>query len=140
MNRHGCAAIGAIGLVALATACDDHIMGHGAPIQNNCLRDPPLTYENLGEGMIGRHCLSCHSVHVRENLRGGAPLQVDFDSWDDVLDWSDRILARAVDTDGMPPAATMRPDERALLGEWMRCEVLPVLGEVEIGGEQGEDP
>jgi hypothetical protein len=121
-------------------ACDDHIIGHGGTFVNNCVRDPPLTYENFGEGAIGRHCLSCHSVYARESLRGGAPLGVDFDDWEDVLLWAERIAERAVNTDGMPPAATMRPDERVLLGEWMRCEVLPALGQVDLGGgEEAEE-
>lgn len=127
------------GLATFGPACDDHIIGHGVPIRNNCLRDPPLTYENFGKGMIGRHCLSCHSEYVRENLRGEAPLGIDFDTWDDVLEWSDRIVARSVDTDGMPPAATMLPLEREMLGEWMRCEVLPLQGEVDLGGGEEEE-
>ncbi|MEZ4238569.1 MAG: hypothetical protein R3F59_20925 [Myxococcota bacterium] len=131
----------AVLLLGLLVACDDHLMGHGQPITYTCLRDPPLTYESTGKALIARHCLSCHSVYQREALRGGAPPGSDFDTWDDVLAWAEPIVARAVDTDGMPPAATMTADERDLLGEWMRCEVMPALGQVDLQGDgQGEEP
>lgn len=135
-GRFGLALAASFGAAALcaSSGCDDHIIGHGQQFQSTCLRDPPLTYENFGDGLLDRHCNSCHSVYVREGLRGQAPLGVDFDTWDDVLDWSDRIVARAVDSDTMPPAATMLAVERDLLGEWMRCEVLPALGQVDLGG------
>lgn len=121
-------------LLVPSGACDDHVIGHGAPIGTACLRDPPLSWENFGDGIIGRHCRGCHSVYVREGQRGDAPLGVDFDSWEDVLTWADRIQARTVDDTTMPPAGGMVPTERLLIGEWMRCEVFPALGQVDLVG------
>ncbi len=113
----------------LTGSCDDHVIGHGQPIVLNCRREPPLTYENFGEGILGRHCTSCHSVYVRQNQRADAPLGVDFDTWDDVLTWAERIKVRSVDMDDMPPAGGMVADERIELEEWLRCEVLPAKGQ-----------
>jgi hypothetical protein len=122
----------ALGLFALLapSACDDHLIGHGVPIGTSCLRDPPLDWENFGDGLVGRHCRPCHGENVRLGQRGDAPLGVDFDTYDDVVEWADAIYDQAVDSESMPPAGGMNPDERAQLGEWMRCEVLPSLGNV----------
>ena len=113
----------------MAGSCDDHVIGHGQPIVLNCRREPPLTYENFGEGILGRHCTSCHSVYVRPGQRANAPVGVDFDTWDDVLTWAERIKVRSVDQDDMPPAGGMVQDERIELEEWLRCEVLPAKGQ-----------
>jgi hypothetical protein len=129
-----------VGIVVLAVAlgsCDDHVLGDGVPIGVTCLREPPLTYENFGEAILQRHCLPCHSANVRPGQRASAPIDVNFDSWDEVLAWSDRIQARGVVDQNMPPAGGMVPSERDQLAEWLRCEVLPATGVFEPaeGGE-----
>lgn len=131
----GVALLGGVTLV-LGTAinCDDHIVGHGVPLTNTCLRDPPLTWENYGDYIIGRQCRPCHSVYRREGQRAGAPEGVNFDSWDDVLQWADRIQARTIDSETMPPAGGMVRQERLLMGEWLRCEVFPALGQQAVDG------
>jgi hypothetical protein len=116
-------------VLAGSLSCDDHLLGDAVPIGVSCLRDPPLTYENFGDGILDRHCNSCHSVYTRQGQRGDAPLGVDFDTWEDTLDWAERIYVRAVDTRDMPPSGgTMVPEERVKLEEWFRCEVFPALG------------
>ena len=117
------------GVLLLSVSCDDHVIGQAQPITMNCQRDPPLTYENFGEGILQRHCNSCHSVYARAGQRANAPLGVDFDTWDDVLTWGERIKVRSIDEDTMPPAGGMVPEERVGLEEWLRCEVLPSIGE-----------
>ncbi len=126
-------------LVVVLPACDDHVIGQGIPIRAACLRDPPLTYDNFGDGMISRQCRPCHGALVRGGQRGGAPIGVDFDNEQDVLDWADAILRVAVEQESMPPAGGMLPRERELLAEYMRCDVLPRLGQVDLVGT-GEDP
>jgi hypothetical protein len=121
-------------LLGLQTACDDTIIGSGVPIGTSCLRDPPLTWTNFGQGMMGKHCTGCHSVFQRQGQRNDAPLGVDIDTFDDVLKWADRIQVRAVDNTGMPPGGGMLEFERDLLEEWLRCEVFPALGKVELEG------
>lgn len=131
--------LGGVALLVLGTAspaCDDHIIGQGAPIGTSCLRDPPLTYENFGEGILKRHCVPCHSVYAREGQRAGAPPEVNFDSWQDTLDQAEGINAWAVESELMPPAGGMVSSEREQLAEWMRCEVLPALGQVDLDGTE----
>jgi cytochrome c5 len=127
-------------LATLAPACDDHVIGQGAPIVSSCLRDPPLTYENFGAALLDRHCNSCHSEDVRQDQRGGAPIGVDFDDWDLVLAWAERINARAVVDTSMPPSGgTLLKYERDQLAEWMRCEVLPSVGQLEQDRDEPEE-
>jgi len=44
---------------------------------------------------------------------------------------------RAVDELDMPPTGTMVPLERAQLSEWLRCDVLPQIGEVQLSTTGG---
>lgn len=120
-------------------ACDDHVIGQSAPFVLTCLRDPPLTYENFGRALLNRHCNSCHSQDVRGNQRGGAPEGVDFDDWEMVLSWADRIEARTLDSTMPPSGGTLIAEERARLAEWLRCEVMPTLGPQDEGSNGGEE-
>ncbi len=89
-----------------------------------CARTPPLTYENTGQGLMNKHCLGCHSSLLPEGMREEAPVGVDFDSYERVLTWADRIEARATgDAPDMPPGGGPNAGEIALLTEWLHCEV-----------------
>jgi len=114
-----------------AVAFDDHIIGGAVPIGTGCTRDPPLSYQNFGKGILDRHCNGCHSDVVRENQRGGAPLDVNLNKWDYVIQFAERIQVRAVAQRDMPPTGTMTELERNQLAEWLRCSVLPAVGDVE---------
>lgn len=131
----------AILLASALSGCDDHVIGQSAPFVVTCLRDPPLTYENFGKGMLDRHCNSCHTEAAREGQRGGAPLGVDFDDWDMVLQWAERIEVRTVEESTMPPSGgTLLAYEREQFAEWMRCEVLPSLGQNNEAPSEEEAP
>jgi hypothetical protein len=123
--------------VGSSLSCDDHLIGDAVPIGLGCTRDPPLTYDNFGKAILKRHCGACHSDFVREEQRGMAPLGIDFNKWEYVLEWADRIEVRAVEELTMPPTGTMTPIEREMLGEWMRCDVLPQIGEVQLTTDGG---
>src|SRR5688500_13357766 len=126
----------AILALVVPTACDDHVIGHGAPIGASCMREPPLDWENFGDAIIGRHCRPCHGEEVRQGLRAEAPPNVNFDTYEDVQLWADRIQVRSVDSESMPPAGGMQPIERQQLGEWLRCEVFPSLGQFDAPPEE----
>ena len=113
------------GILGVLTACDDVLMGEEGTFSVNCDREPPLTYDNFGKGYMGKWCHGCHSVDVREGQRNGAPLDVNLDTLDDVTIWADRIWARSVETDGMPPGGGASEAESGALAEWLRCEVYP---------------
>src|SRR5690348_8889382 len=90
--------------IALPSACDDHLIGDAAPITTSCLREPPLDWENFGAGIIGRFCLGCHGINMREGQRMGAPPDINFDTYEDVVKWADGIKADTIDSDRMPPS------------------------------------
>ena len=89
-----------------------------------CDREPPLSYDNFGEGFMAKHCAGCHSSLQPEDLREGAPASVNLDTYADVLAWAERIEIRAVpDGADMPPGGGPSAEERALLAEWLHCQV-----------------
>jgi len=98
--------------LVVGPSCDDHLIGVVAPVGIGCTRDPPLTYDNFGKGILARHCNGCHSDFMRGAQRGDAPLDVNLNKWEYVLQWADRIEVRAVEQVDMPPTGTMVPLER----------------------------
>ena len=108
--------------------CDDHLLGEDVRAATQCSHDPPLTYENFGEGFLKHHCNGCHSQFREYDWqRSGAPSGVDFDEWDTLLEWAERVLIRT-EEGSMPPAGGPTPDERITFVEWMECEVMPIAG------------
>lgn len=94
-----------------------------------CDREPALDYDNFGSGFLERHCNGCHSSLLPESHREDAPVGVDFDTYGDVLDWAERIEARAVGEDAsMPPGGGPTDEEKAMLAEWLECAVFPDVG------------
>lgn len=93
-----------------------------------CARTPPLSWDNFGDGFMTKHCTGCHASLLPEASREGAPLTVNLDTYADVLQWADRVQARAGgagDSGGadMPPGGGPSDDERARLEEWLTCGV-----------------
>ena len=71
--------------------------------------------------VIQKRCTVCHSASPADLTFGPAPAGVAFDTPEQIRARIDRIRARAVETQTMPPAnkTHMTPDERALLGRWI---------------------
>ncbi len=93
---------------------------------SDCLRTPPLSYETFGQGFLEKNCTGCHSSLLPEAQRNDAPLGVDFDSYAGVVQWADRIADRAVDASStMPPGGGPTEEDRAMLSEWLSCQVQP---------------
>ena len=111
-----------LSLLMLAS-CDDHLLGttESAP----CVRQPPLTYENFGLPIIEKNCAGCHSSLHAGIDRSNAPVGVDFDTWDGILLWADRIHVRTYEDLTMPPTGGLTEVELDDFDEWMRCEVFP---------------
>ncbi len=109
-------------ILFLVTACS--LFSPEDSANPECARTPPLTYANTGEGLMNKHCVGCHSSLLPEGMREDAPVGVDFDTYEAVLTWADRIEARATgDTPDMPPGGGPNAAEIALLTEWLHCEV-----------------
>jgi hypothetical protein len=121
---HGAARLLTLG--ACLAGCDSlPLLGGGDDTAGGaCARTPPLDWDNFGDGIVTKHCTGCHSSLLPADLREGAPLGVDFDTYEGVLQYRDRIVIRAVSADGgMPPGGGPSEEERALLGEWLDCGV-----------------
>jgi len=94
-----------------------------------CDRDPPLTYDNFGQAYLTKHCVGCHGTYLPEELREGAPIGIDLDTYDDALFWAERIQARATGSSPtMPPGGGPSEEERAKLQEWLNCHLIPAAG------------
>jgi len=85
-----------------------------------------LSYANFGQGFMESFCLGCHSSALGEAQRAGAPLQVNFDTYELVQGQADRIRFRAAENQDMPPQSGAQPtnEERASISEWINCGLL----------------
>ena len=63
-------------LLSTGINCDDHIVGHGVPLTNTCLRDPPLTWDNYGDYII-------MTVDGEGRIQGWTPPEFDPDAWEE---------------------------------------------------------
>lgn len=81
-----------------------------------------LTWENFGEPFMRSWCTGCHASTLPDSLRAMAPVEVDLDSRDAVVQHLERVWFRAADQNAtMPPAGGPGLAERELLGEWLAC-------------------
>ena len=82
-----------------------------------------LSFANFAQGFMDSYCLGCHSSALGEGQRAGAPMQVNFDTYELVQAQADRIRFRAAENQDMPPQSGAQPtnDERANIGEWINC-------------------
>lgn len=100
-----------------------------------CAHDPPLTYDNWGKGFMDNFCVGCHSSLYPEELRKGAPVGVDFDTYAGVMTWVERVESRATGAEPtMPPGGGPSAEQIRLLEEWLACAVRPdaeALGYIE---------
>ena len=108
-----------LGAVALATACsaaNESLSQRACPAGGT-----PLTYESFGAEFFAQWCESCHAAS--STSRDGAPPDVTFDTQAEILQWKDRIYARAADDNTSMPLGPDGPDPatRHPLGDWLAC-------------------
>src|SRR5678816_3372052 len=88
--------------------------------------DPPdpvcaqsaLTYASFGEAFFLDWCRSCHSAGVPGGMRQDAPIEINFDTVDDIRTWRTDILRVLGEPQTMPPVGGPAPAERDLALEW----------------------
>ena len=120
--RDALLSVGVMAMIGALTGCSDK---GAADTGGACSRAPALTYDNFGHGFLNQYCNGCHSSIVAESHREGAPAGVNFDTYEGVLTWAERIAARGVPDDAsMPPGGGPGSEDRALLDEWITCTVL----------------
>ena len=89
--------------------------------EDPCLHSP-MRWDSFAEPFFTVWCTSCHSSAAVGELRYGAPVGVDLDTYEGVAAWEDRVDARAVETTDMPLGGYGPPEEeREKLGEWLDC-------------------
>jgi uncharacterized membrane protein len=71
--------------------------------------------------VIDKRCTVCHSASPADRTFGIAPAGVAFDTPEQIRVRADRILARAVETQTMPPGnkTWITPEEREILRRWI---------------------
>ena len=102
-----------------------------------CESEPALSWENFGEGFMLQNCTPCHHSQLPADQRVGAPVGVDFDTYRGVLTFAERVRARTLDAQTMPPGGGIPQGELLRMDEWLSCQVaedLAWLEENEGGG------
>ena len=97
-----------------------------------CVHDPPLTYATFGEYFMDQYCAGCHSTQYPSGHpnRNEAPAAVNFDHYEGVLQWAQRLDPVVLgDENGegatMPPGGGPTEEDLLQFEEWLHCEVLP---------------
>jgi hypothetical protein len=92
------------------------------PVEPPASCDDSITWDSFAAGYVQTWCTPCHSEHVAEADRQGAPVGLDFDRWSQVVAWIDRVEARSTGPDAdMPPLGGTRPDDVERFAGWLRC-------------------
>lgn len=95
------------------------------------------TWENTGRPFVSTWCTSCHSSSLTPEDRFGAPVGLDFDTYEGVLAHADAMARTAVGEDArMPPVGGVSTEERDRFGAWLACG-LPGGSEEEDAGCEG---
>lgn len=85
-----------------------------------CDEAPVVTWASFGQDFTRENCQSCHSSTSAE--RNGAPAEVTFDTEEDAIAWSARILERsAADPPTMPPRGGLTLEDQERLRVWLQC-------------------
>ena len=87
-----------------------------------CANAPVIGWNDYGQALLLEHCQSCHASTAPD--RYGAPEEVYFDSYDDVVNLRLRMLS-VLETDppSMPPAVVMPDVDHDMLVSWLLCDV-----------------
>ena len=110
---------GALGAVAVLASCSSSDDEASEPATGECSQ--AMSYESFAGPFFLDWCTGCHSSSLQEGQRQEAPLDVNFDTLDDIRQRRELILAFAVNTHKMPPAGGPTDAERDLLGQWFSC-------------------
>jgi hypothetical protein len=90
-------------VLAVVPACGDS--GGEEPETVDCDRQPPLDWDNFGEGFFSLLCTSFHSAKNSDVQRSGAPIGLDFDTYGQVVREVSRIETETTGPDAaMPPS------------------------------------
>lgn len=76
-------------------------------------------WDTVGAPFVYTWCTTCHAPSVQD--RGGAPVGVDFDTYEGVLRFLSEVEQRAVIDQDMPPMGGPFEDDIADFSIWIDC-------------------
>jgi uncharacterized membrane protein len=81
--------------------------------------DKKVTFEDQIKPLFATYCLSCHSASLAEAKRQGAPMAINYDSYEAAVKHLDQALEETT-AETMPPAGAPKvpADKRQLLECW----------------------
>jgi hypothetical protein len=77
-----------------------------------------VTYSSDIKPLLENNCLRCHSVSVSGSDRNGAPVDINFDTYDDIYSHAD-IANQRIQSGTMPPTGSLSDQEKALFQQWI---------------------
>jgi mono/diheme cytochrome c family protein len=93
----------------------------------------------FGEVFFSEHCLGCHASDLEGLGRHGAPINMNWDSYADVVKFSTSIRDQVV-RGLMPPGGFVPPEETDQLLEWIACGAPKVpQGAAYLRGDPNDD-
>jgi len=114
-----------LALWALAVACPGGGRDGVAPTDptdtGTPCSDSLSDWQTVGQRVLHTWCTPCHSTKIAVELRQGAPVGVNFDTYELVFPWAERIRQRASIRVDMPPSGGVSKADRAALAEWVEC-------------------
>ncbi len=119
--------------ISLAIAgCGDKVDPLTAFDDPNGEEDGPVTYMADIKSILDDYCIGCHSITKEGFERQGAPVGVDFDTYEDAADWADPANQR-IQGGTMPPGGQgLSQEERALFQRWIDDGLLEEVLELDL--------
>ena len=85
----------------------------------DCSELPYVTWNSWAQGTLATHCQGCHASETPTTY--GAPTNINFDTHQESLLLLDRIRARVLIAQDMPPAGGLLEEDLYLLQVWLDC-------------------
>jgi hypothetical protein len=105
------------GALSLSAGCSSD----DASEPTECTTSDALSYEGFGGPFFLNWCTGCHSSKLPEGSRQDAPVEINFDTVNDIRSHRSKIVDKAVHSHKMPPAGGPSDADRELLGQWLGC-------------------
>ena len=84
-----------------------------------CADLPYVTWDSWAKGTLTTHCQGCHASGTPTTY--GAPTNINFDTHQETLGLLERIRARVLVTQDMPPAGGLLEEDLYLMQVWLDC-------------------
>jgi uncharacterized membrane protein len=77
-----------------------------------------VTYVSHIRPLLKTYCLACHSAASQGASRNGAPVNVNFDTYQSIVNFSGEALSR-IQSGIMPPTGQIPENDRAVFQQWV---------------------